>query len=1121
MSPRKIELFKSLHQQAEERAGVDETAALQTLTLDDARLLFHELRVHQIELEMQNEELRRTQHELAASQARYFSLYDLAPVGYLTLNEQGLIKDVNLALAIMLGVARKKLLRKPLSAFMFSEDQDIYYLHRKRIFEVNELQVWEMRMVQADGRPFWARLQATPAHDGEYWITLVDITKRKLAEEALRKSEKQYHTILHTALDGFWIVDLRGHFIDVNDAYCTIIGYSRNELLDMTIPDVEVIENSAGIESRMQDIIDNGSIRFESRHRCKDGRIVDLDISVSYLSSDFKMCTFLRDITERKQSGRVLQARLRISDYAFAHSLAELMTKVLDEAETLTDSQIGFFHFVETDQVTLSLQTWSTHTLSTICKMEGSRLHYPLESAGVWADCIREKRPLIHNNYVALPDRKGLPPGHAPVQRELVVPVFRNNLIVAVLGVGNKKSDYTVEEMTTIQNLASLAWDIVTRKRAEEDLQESELRFRSLMDLTPNIAVQGYTLDGTTTYWNNASERLYGYTRDEALGKNMFDLIIPSEMQPEVRQDMDRMSETAEVIPPGELLLLRKDGSAVPVYSCHALLKPPGRDMELFCLDLDLTVLKQTEASLRATELKYSRLFESMNDAYGCVDMDGRLFESNAAFQRMTGYGPEELPFLTYVSLTPEKWHAFEEEIIKEQVLVRGYSDVYQKQYQRKDGRIIDVELKTFLMKDDQGKPVGMWAILRDISDRKRAEHELQHAKDAAEDANRAKSSFLATMSHEIRTPLSAMLGNVELLEGSQLTAQQHEYLDDCKSAAQMLLQVINDVLDFSKIEAGKLQLVNETFSVSMMSRQLVRIFSAAARQKGLDLTLSLSDELPEYIRGDQQRLRQIVSNLLGNAIKFTRHGTVSLEVVCEPNSHVTIPGQVLLRIVVRDTGIGIPYDKRDLIFDSFTQVENFSTRSSMGTGLGLPICRRLLTLMGGSITVSSVPGEGSVFTAVLPVTPAQCPVPVSVPVPAPDPISISSPTPATARRILFADDDQKGREVVMKLLQRSGYQVTAVENGTKLLDTLLQEEFDIVLTDISMPDMDGTQVARIIRSGERAGIDPHIPIIAMTAHAFCEDRELILEAGIDGYVSKPVNLEMLLAEIERLCMHG
>jgi len=847
---RQTEKDQNFHQRAEVKALLDEETSLKTLSLDDARQLFHELRVYQIELEMQNEVLRRTRHELGASRARYFDLYDLAPVGYLTLSDQGMIQEANLSAATMLGVVRKDLLKKPISKFIFRDDLDLYYLHRKKVIEVNEVQVWEMRLMRADGSLFWAHLRSTPAHNGEYWITLINIDERKQAENEL-------NLFLDLVPDMVCIASTDGHFKRINRSFSKRLGFSEEELLAMPImelvhPDDRI---AAMAEVEKQRAGSECTVNFTNRYRCKDGSYRWLEWLSAPVSGTTLLYAAARDITERKQAERVLQARLRISDYAFKHSLEEVMRKFLDEAETVTDSQIGFFHFVDADQVTLLKHTWSTNALSTICPADVEGLQYRLDLAEVWADCIRKKKSLIHNSYDSLPYRKYPLPGNSPFQRVLAVPISRNKRIVAVLGVGNKKTDYTVQEMKTLQHLANLSWDIIKRKRAEEEM---------------------------------------------------------------------------------------------------------------------------------------------------------------------------------------------------------------------------------FL------------------------------AKEAAETANRAKSDFLATMSHEIRTPLGAMLGNVELLEGSPLTVQQQEYLKDCKSASKMLLQVINDVLDFSKIEAGKLELVNDAFSISSMSRHLVRMFAGVAKQEGVDLTISLADDLPELVCGDQQRLSQIISNLLSNAIKFTRHGMVSLEISREEAPSAASLDKAVLRLVVSDTGIGIPPDKLDQIFESFSQVESFRTRSTSGTGLGLPICRRLLDLMGGTITVSSVPGEGSVFTVVLPVTLAQAQAQAQVQT------LVQAQVPP--RKILLADDDQRGRGVAQKLLQRRGYKVTAVENGAELLEELQKEEFDIVLTDISMPDMDGTQVARIIRSGERVGIDPRIPIIAMTAHAFSDDRERFLTSGINGYVAKPVNLEDLFRQIEELC---
>lgn len=991
----KTEMFKASRKIAEEKASLDEEAALKTLTIDDARLMFHELRVYQIELEMQNEELRRTQHELEVSRSRYFDLYNLAPVGYLTLSEQGLVLEVNLAAAGMLGVDRNNILKKPITQFIYPEDQDLYYLHRKKLFEVNEVQAWEMRLVSGDGSPFWARLQAAPAENNEYWITLVDITKRKLVEDSLKASEEKFKTVVMAANDGIILQEQSGTITVWNHTAERVFGISADEACGLTSTDHnwrtfrEDGTPLPGDEHPSMLTLASGEPCLNTIIKVERGggdySWINVNTSPIFTGDRVRpnsVVISFSDITERKQGERILEARLRISDYAFTHSLDELLTMVLDEAEAISDSRIGFFHFVDDDQMSLSLQAWSSNTLSSPCSAAGVRMHCPLDSAGVWADAVRERKPVIHNNYESLANRKGFPPGHVSVQRELVVPILRNNLVVAVLGVGNKNSDYSLQEAGIVQHLSNLAWDIINDKRAKEALRVSREQFKAYIDNSFDVIFE-LDREGQFLFVSRAWERHFGYSFKNLLGKKFDFVVHPDDVQP-CNEYIAQISRAGH-------------GKTSPAYR-----------------------VKRADGSWRWFVANISRYLDAN-----------------------------------------QEWQLI--------------------------------------------------GIAHDVTERMNSERELQQAKEDAEAANRAKSVFLSTMSHEIRTPLSAMLGNVELLEGTPLTLPQQECLRDCKFAAQILLNVINDVLDYSKIEAGKLVLSNEIFSVAILARQLAGMYSAVAGQKGLDLTVTLADDLPEYINGDQQRLRQIITNLLSNAIKFTRHGTVSLEIAREQVRSGASAKECMLRIVVRDTGIGISPDKQGHVFESFTQIENFTTRKVAGTGLGLSICRRLLMLMGGTITVSSMPDKGSTFTVVLPVTLGQPQAQAAAKV---SPRQVQVPS----RKILLADDDDRGRAVAQKLLQRRGYEVTAVGNGAELLDELQKGAFEIVLTDISMPDMEGTEVARIIRSGERAGINPHIPIVAMTAHAFSEDRDRFIAAGINGYIAKPVNLGELFRQIEALC---
>ena len=335
------ESAQELRQRAEERLRQLEAPSLQHPSPEETERLLHELRVHQIEIEMQNDELRRKQDELEALRERYFSLYDLAPIGYLTFSANGLIQEANLIATTLLGVDRIFLLKMPFSKFIAPEDQDIYFQHRKQLIDVGETPTWDMRLVRADGSMFWAQFSALTLNNGEHRITFNDISERKLTEselkdsyelleqrvmarttelsdvadkltheieerklveQALQHSEQYYHNVLQTSQEGYWVIDMHGHIIEVNNAYCNIIGYSREELLGMSIADVEVLENSAEIDMRIQQAIIHSSLRFDSQHRRKDGQIVDLEISVNYISHEDRIFSFLRNITERKQA---------------------------------------------------------------------------------------------------------------------------------------------------------------------------------------------------------------------------------------------------------------------------------------------------------------------------------------------------------------------------------------------------------------------------------------------------------------------------------------------------------------------------------------------------------------------------------------------------------------------------------------------------------------------------------------------------------------------------------------------------------------------------------------------------------------------------------------------------
>ncbi len=687
--------------------------------------------------------------------------------------------------------------------------------------------------------------------------------------------------------------------------------------------------------------------------------------------------------------------------------------------------------------------------------------------------------------------------------------------------------------------LVCLTRDITELRRQDIELRREQQRQIFYLESLP-----GYVMlmdeNCTIRYTNRIFRQLFGKPRTLTCYALLQGRDSPCEQCPPLQAFADNE--------PRQWVWKHRSGRS---YQAHArTMTDVDLSPVVMVLGIDVTARIEAEEALRQAQQHQRAILDNIPDLIWLKDENNNFMAVNQAYAAACGKDPERLR-------GGNEWDAWEPGQATRlaakdtKVLEKGVKEIDEEFLVDAAGEERWLETVRVPIHGD-GRHLGLAGVARDITERKhvvdallyshaemerhvqertaelrhavssleleieehrRTEQKLKKARERAEVAARAKSTFLANMSHEIRTPLNIILTMTEMAQTGGVQIEKERALQMVREAGDSLLRVINDVLDFSKIEARKLALESIHFNLRSLLEVTWDIHALHGRQKGLDMRLELPHEIPAAVKGDPARLRQVLANLLANAVKFTVRGSVTLRMELLPDSgRRKAESAGVARFTVIDTGIGIPEGKQQAIFESFQQADDAITRKFGGSGLGLSISKRLVELMGGKLMVESRWGEGSAFNFTLPLVRG-------------DPEKITSSGRAgrkpkssvTPRRILLAEDNELNRELAVACLKEQGHDVITAANGQEVLDLLAREVVDLVLMDIQMPVMDGMAATKAIREATDLAVPPDIPVVALTAHALEGDRERFLEAGVDGYVSKPVDLRFLAEEIERV----
>jgi len=1043
----------------------------------------------------------------AALKEQYLELFENANDIVFTLDPSGRIASLNKAGERVSGYTQIEALNMTAAQMVAPEYVSVVQKLVAKALSGEAVPSVELEIVAEDGHRVWLEANLRPVTRQGESVGLQgiarDITARRRAEEQLRMLSQAVEQSPSCVV----ITDPRSSIEYVNAAFTRVTGYTADEVIGKNPRILKSGETPSEVYEVLWKTITSGrEWRGEFLNRKKSGELYWESASIQPVrDADGTIAHFLAlkaDITKRK-----LAEAFRAVQFSVTRVLAEAGTlqvavpQILQTVcENLGWDEGGFW--IQSDDSLLHCAGMWHGADAVLDKFEtasleatfapGDILPGQVWSTGepVWIPEVADDESFVRR---AIAIQHGL---HSACGFPLV---YENEVLGVIEFLSRHVRPLDEDLIQAMKDLGRQVGLFVRRVRAEEQLRESNETLGSLISASP-VAIMTVNPTGEVMMWNPAAEEIFGWKEAEVIGQYL--PIIPKAKHEEYRALREQVLH-GNAFTGVEVQRRRKDGALIDVSVSTAPIRDAGGNVaSIMAVMADITERKRMEEALRVNERRYRTLFENAHIGVYRTTPDGEILDANPALIRMLGYSSFEE--LAARNLETEQFEAsypraqFKEAMTRDRE-VRGLEAAWR----RRDGEVIYVRENAKAILNEEGVVTYFEGTVEDITKRKQVEEALEKAKAAAEAASRAKSEFLAIMSHEIRTPMNGIIGMTELALDTDLTPEQREYLSMVRESSETLLTLINDILDFSRIEAGKLDLEVTEFDLQDALSSTMKALALRAHQKGLELACRVPPEIPSVLLGDPGRLRQILINLVGNAIKFTERGEVVLSVEADPLSD----DHVDLHFAVMDTGVGIPKEKQALIFEAFAQADSSMTRRYGGTGLGLAISTRLVEMMGGRIWVESQVGEGSAFHFT-----ARFGRRKSVARPAvPHDTSRLRDLPT-----LVVDDNPTNRRILDAMLKHWQMQPTLADGGESGLAAMrLAKEsgrtFPLVIVDSQMPDMDGfTLIARMKEDPTLAGAT----IMMLTSAGQRGDAARCRKLGVAAYLIKPIRQSDLLEAI-------